>query len=69
MYRRFDIDVTATEVTEVEKGYDFKYDYCSYKTQINMRIHRSRCKYGYDTTEQYYNCTSWRTLLGCSDRK
>ena len=25
-----------------------------FKTQRNMRIHRAKCKYGYDTTEQYY---------------
>ena len=53
VYRRLGIDVTATEVVEVEKDYDFKCDYCShrFKTQRNMRIHRANCKYGYDTTE------------------
>ena len=56
VHRRQDIDVTATEVAEVEKGYDFKCDYCSrrFKTQRNMRIHRASCKYGYGTTEQYF---------------
>ena len=56
VHKRQEIDVTETEVAEIEKGYDFKCDYCSrrFKTQRNMRIHKSRCKYGYGTTEQYY---------------
>ena len=56
VHKRLDISVTAAEVVAIEKGYRFNCDFCSrrFKTQRNMLIHRSNCKYDYNTTEECY---------------
>ena len=71
VHKRFDINVTVAEVPAIEKGYRFKCDFCSrrFRTERNMLIHRSNCKYGYNTTEEYYELEDITRVFGSKESR
>ena len=56
VHEREDIKVTLDEVAAVESKYDNKCDYCErrFKTRRGMLIHRAKCQYNYDATEEIF---------------
>ena len=56
VHEREEIAVTTDEVAAIEAKYAHKCDFCerSFKTRRGMLIHRARCQYNYNTTDEVF---------------
>ena len=56
VHEREEIKVTRYEVTATEAKYSHKCDFCErrFKTRRGMLIHRARCQYNYNTTDEAF---------------
>ena len=60
------IEVTKEEIAQAQDKFEHKCDFCTrkFKTLAAMRIHRDKCPYNYDTTDEAFEVESIVGVFG-----
>ena len=71
VHKRGKITVTEAEARKAEEGFEHQFDFCprKFKTRKDMLIHRSRCIFNYNTTDEVYTLEKITAVFGHKDAR